>query len=112
MAEPKELLLEKHCRACEGEIEAMAEKDIWEGLKQLNSWDFLGDRITKKFTFRDYYQTTAFVNAIVWIAHQENHHPDVVFGYKTCQVYLTTHALGGVSENDFIVAAKIDVLSN
>ncbi len=69
-----------------------------------------GKRILRSFKFRNYYQTTAFVNAVVWIAHQEDHHPDILFGYNQAEVSYTTHAIDGLSENDFICAAKINSL--
>ena len=61
--------------------------------------------------FKDYYETMAFVNATAWISHQEGHHPDLEVGYSQCRVRYTTHAIGGLSENDFICAAKIDRLT-
>lgn len=66
--------------------------------------------IERTFTFKNYYHTLAFVNAVAWIAHQEDHHPELSFGYKQCRVRYTTHAVGGLSENDFICAAKVDRL--
>jgi 4a-hydroxytetrahydrobiopterin dehydratase len=63
------------------------------------------------YTFKNYYQTMAFVNALAWIAHQENHHPDLVVSYNRCEVNWSTHALKGLSINDFICAAKTDRLT-
>lgn len=68
------------------------------------------DSITGEFEFKNYYRTTAFVNAVAWIAHTEDHHPDITFGYKNCTIAFTTHAIDGLSDNDFISAAKIDRL--
>jgi len=59
---------------------------------------------------RDYYQTIAFVNALAWVAHAEDHHPDIEAGYNRCLVRYSTHAIGGLSDNDFICAARIDAL--
>lgn len=69
-----------------------------------------GRRLAAHFEFKNYWETTAFVNAAAWIAHREDHHPDIAFGYKTCTVTYWTHTVGGLSNNDFICAAKIDQL--
>jgi 4a-hydroxytetrahydrobiopterin dehydratase len=70
-----------------------------------------GDReISRTFVFGNYYQTMAFVNALAWIAHAEDHHPDIEVGYSRCHVRYSTHAIGGLSENDFICAARLDAL--
>lgn len=66
--------------------------------------------IRRSYKFKNYYQTMAFVNALAWIAHQEDHHPDIEVSYNRCVVHLCTHSIGGISENDFICAAKIDAL--
>ena len=69
-----------------------------------------GREIAQDFRFPEFHRTMAFVNALAWIAHGENHHPDLEVGYGHCRVRYTTHAIGGLSENDFICAAKIDAL--
>jgi 4a-hydroxytetrahydrobiopterin dehydratase len=66
--------------------------------------------ISRTFRFKNYYQTLAFVNALAWIAHGEDHHPDLEVGYNRCLVRYSTHTVGGLSENDFICAARIDAL--
>jgi 4a-hydroxytetrahydrobiopterin dehydratase len=68
------------------------------------------DAIRKTFRFDDYHRTLAFVNAVAWIAHREDHHPDLEVGYNRCTVRYSTHDVGGLSENDFICAAKVDRL--
>lgn len=68
--------------------------------------------IEKTFKFKNYHQTVAFVNAVTWIAHKEDHHPEICFGYNQCKIILTTHSVKGISQNDFIMAAKIDTLLN
>lgn len=103
-------LKEKKCKPCEGGVAPFTADQIKEHLKQLNGWKESGNEISKEFEFKNYYQTAAFVNAVAWIAHQENHHPDIAFGYKTAKVAYSTHAIGGLSENDFICAAKVDAL--
>jgi 4a-hydroxytetrahydrobiopterin dehydratase len=67
-------------------------------------------QIKNSFSFRNFYETMAFVNAIAWFANQDNHHPDLEIGYNYCHVTFMTHALKGLSHNDFICAAKIDGL--
>jgi len=69
-----------------------------------------GKEIRRTFAFKNYYQSMAFVNAVAWIAHGEDHHPDMAVGYNKVTVVLSTHSVGGLSENDFISAAKIDAL--
>ena len=103
-------LVKKKCKPCEGGTKPISESAVREGLKQLDGWSFEGGEITKIFTFKNYYETTAFVSAVVWLSHREDHHPDMEFGYKKCRVRYATHAIGGISENDFICAAKVDAL--
>jgi len=69
-----------------------------------------GDEISRTFTFRDFHETMSFVNAVAWIANQEGHHPDLTVGYDRCTVRYATHSIGGLSENDFICAAKVNAL--
>jgi 4a-hydroxytetrahydrobiopterin dehydratase len=79
-------------------------------LTHLKNWEQKNNTIQKSFIFKNYYETTAFINSVVWIAHKEDHHPDISFGYKQAVIVYTTHAINGLSENDFICAAKIDRL--
>jgi len=69
-----------------------------------------GQVIKRTFRFKNYYQTIAFVNALAWVAHRQDHHPDLEVGYNRCVVNFSTHSVGGLSENDFICAARIDAL--
>ena len=103
-------LVHKKCSPCHGDAPHLTETMVAHYLKQLNGWALVGCAIEKQFQFEDYYETISFVNAVAWIAHKENHHPDITLGYKTCLVRLITHKINGVSENDFILAAKIDQL--
>ena len=80
--------------------------DTW----QLDGWTLAGSVISKTYSFKNYYQTMAFVNATAWISHREDHHPDLAVGYNQCRVTYWTHAVNGLSENDFICAAKCDAL--
>ena len=76
----------------------------------MSGWEEKEGGIVKTFTFKNYYETMAFVNAVAFISHQEDHHPDIEVGYKTCKVRYFTHSIKGLSENDFICAAKVDAL--
>ena len=64
----------------------------------------------RSFGFEDFYRTKGFVNAVAWIANAEDHHPDLELGYNYCRVTFSTHSIGGLSDNDFICAAKVDAL--
>jgi 4a-hydroxytetrahydrobiopterin dehydratase len=76
----------------------------------LAGWSTAHDRLTKSFTFPDYHHTLAFVNAVAWIAHREDHHPDLEVGYNRCVVGWSTHSAGGITLNDVICAAKVERL--
>ncbi|UGQ47751.1 4a-hydroxytetrahydrobiopterin dehydratase [Massilia endophytica] len=76
----------------------------------LDGWTIEGGRLVRRFGFANYYETMAFVNALAYIAHNEDHHPELVVGYKTCEVRYDTHSVKGLSLNDFICAAKADAL--
>jgi 4a-hydroxytetrahydrobiopterin dehydratase len=79
-------------------------------LKEVPGWSYDGKVIAKTWSFKNYYETLAFVNALAWIVHGEDHHPDLSVGYNRCRVEFSTHSIGGTSENDFICAAKIEAL--
>lgn len=81
-------------------------------LTQLPQWRLADDNasLSREFRFRDFYATMAFVNAVAWIAHRQDHHPDIQVGYNHCLVTWSTHAVGGLSRNDFICAARTDLL--
>lgn len=103
-------LAHKKCQPCEGGVSPLNPGEIENLLKQLDGWQHADNALVKTYVFRDYYQTMAFVNAVAWLAHREDHHPGLSVGYKQCRVEYTTHAIGGLSENDFICAAKVDAL--
>ena len=107
-------LTTKRCVPCEGGVAPMGADEARNMLDQLNDWelDESGKEISRSFKFKNYYQTMAFVNALAWIAHREDHHPDLQVGYNRVHVRFSTHSIGGLSENDFICAAKIDALSS
>lgn len=79
-------------------------------LATLSEWTLIDDRIVREFGFADYQQTIAFVNALAWIAHHENHHPDLSVHYARCVVAFSTHDAGGVTQNDVVCAAKAERL--
>ncbi|OGV32488.1 MAG: 4a-hydroxytetrahydrobiopterin dehydratase [Legionellales bacterium RIFCSPHIGHO2_12_FULL_35_11] len=106
-------LKQKHCAACEGIGSPLNAEQIENLLPQLNNdWHLINNTaaIKRSFAFKNFYETMACVNAIAWIANTENHHPDLEIGYNYCHVKFITHALNGLSFNDFICAAKIDAL--
>ncbi len=103
-------LAHKKCKPCEGGVSPLAAQEIEHLLQHLNGWQYSGGVITRTYEFKNYYQTMAFVNAAAWISHREDHHPDMAVGYSKCKVDYSTHAIGGMSENDFICAAKLDAL--
>ena len=76
----------------------------------LKGWSIEDGKLVKLYAFKNYHETMAFVNALAWISHREDHHPDLLVGYNKCRVEYSTHAIGGLSENDFICAAKADAL--
>ena len=86
---------------------ALSAREVDDSIRDLPGWVVEGKTIVRVFAFKNYYETMAFVNAIAWIAHHEDHHPDLEVGYNRCKVTYSTHSVGGLSENDFICAAKV-----
>ena len=105
-------LQNKTCQPCEGGTSPLGQNEIDRLLPGLVGWQQVGQEISKCFRFANYYETMAFVNATAWLSHRENHHPDLEVAYRQCVVHYSTHAIGGLSENDFICAAKVDRLFN
>ncbi|MBU3759568.1 MAG: 4a-hydroxytetrahydrobiopterin dehydratase [Candidatus Omnitrophica bacterium] len=105
-----EELVHKKCVPCKGLTQPLSRDAAEKFLRDVPGWDLEGGEIRRTFRFRNYYETVSFINAAAWIAHQEDHHPDISFSYRQCTVRLTTHAIRGLSENDFICAAKINRL--
>jgi 4a-hydroxytetrahydrobiopterin dehydratase len=105
-------LRKKKCTPCEGGIPPMTLEEAEEMQKQVPAWEVIddGQALRRLFNFKDHYEVMAFVNAIAWISHRENHHPSLEVGYSRCEVVYSTHAVEGLTENDFICAAKIDAL--
>src|SRR4051794_38418769 len=101
----------KHCESCEGIGKALTAEQIQNLMPQLDkNWEVNHDHkeIKRSFKFHNFYETMAFMNALAWIANSENHHPDIEAGYNYCHVRFMTHALKGLTHNDFICAAKVD----
>ncbi|MBN8481474.1 MAG: 4a-hydroxytetrahydrobiopterin dehydratase [Xanthomonadales bacterium] len=107
-----EQLQRDHCVPRKGKEHALDTAEIKRLLALLPGWERDGDgsRIVKSFAFDDFHRTMAFVNALAWIAHREDHHPDFEVGYARCVVRYSTHDVGGLSLNDFICAAHVERL--
>ncbi len=103
-------LAARHCKALSAGTPALSAREIDALLVRLPRWAIENGALAKTWSFADYYQTLAFVNAVAWIAHREDHHPQLVVGYNRCRVEYSTHTVGGLSENDFICAAKLEAL--
>ena len=91
-------------------LRALTSDEIRTELSKLKDWQLDNGQITRTFTFKNHYETMAFVNATAWISHREDHHPDLVVGYNRCTVRYSTHDVGGLSQKDFACAAKIEAL--
>ena len=101
-------LLSKNCVP---NAPALHADDIGDLLGQLPGWAVIDGKLQSSFSFRNYYETIAFVNAMAWVSHQQDHHPDLMVSYKLCAVSYTTHSAGGeLSLNDFICAARVSAL--
>lgn len=105
-------LKERHCKPCEGGVDPMARDQAEALIGQVSGWRLADDAksISRRFEFKGFYKTVAFINALAWVANREDHHPDFYAGYNYCEVKFTTHAVDGLSENDFICAAKVNAL--
>ena len=103
-------LSNKKCLACTGEMSPLSQPEIDLLMPQLEGWQQYDRVICKTYRFKNYYQTIAFVNALAWLSHREDHHPELGVSYKECRVEYTTHIIHGLSENDFICAAKVEAL--
>lgn len=102
-------LLQLHCKPQHGE-NPLTQVEISPLLATLNGWSINDDTLIKTFHFPNYYTTMAFVNALAWIAHREDHHPDLSVHYNRVIVQWSTHDAGGLTLNDFICAAKVETL--
>ena len=107
-------LAKKHCVPCEGGIPPLSEEEEDKYIRQVEGWELIREgthRIKKRFVFKDFMEAMEFVNKVADIAEQEGHHPNICIFYNKVDIELWTHAIGGLHENDFILAAKIDEAS-
>ncbi|MBI2102096.1 4a-hydroxytetrahydrobiopterin dehydratase [Candidatus Woesearchaeota archaeon] len=104
-------LTKKKCVPCEAGMPPLKEAGINEFLKEIPTWQIKEGHLCKKFKFRNFKEAMIFVNSVAEIAENEGHHPDFSVHYNIVEIEIWTHAINGLSENDFIVAAKIDKLS-
>jgi 4a-hydroxytetrahydrobiopterin dehydratase len=106
-------LAARKCKPCEGGTVPLSPAQAAALLAQVSgAWALTenAQAIRREFTFRDFYRTMSFVNALAHVANVEDHHPDLEVGYNYCRVTFTTHAIRGLSDNDFVCAAKIDLI--
>ncbi len=108
-------LVDKHCKPCEGGVEPLSEVEAHRLLGDIHSdWALSADAkmIERRFQFVGFNRPMMFANAVAFIAAEEGHHPELVIEYGACTVRYWTHAIDGLSDNDFICAAKVDQLLN
>lgn len=107
------VLKDKHCVPCEGGMPPLDHEYVQKYAAEVPEWKVTDDEksISREFTFKDFVEAMKFVNAVAEIAQGEGHHPDIYIFYNKVRLALSTHAIGGLSENDFILASKIDSLS-
>ncbi len=108
-------ILKKNCVPCEGNIIPFDISEIHKYQKKVDGWDITKDKkevfyLIKKFNFKNFKDSQKFINSVSEISENEGHHPDILFGWGYAEIKITTHAIKGLSENDFILAAKIDQL--
>ena len=106
-------LAQARCMPRRGSEHRLTDASIRELLPQVPDWELAenGHALSRTFSFKDYYRTMSFVNALAHVANAEDHHPDLSVHYDRCVVRFSTHDVGGLSENDFICAAKADALA-
>ena len=110
-------LLNKKCTPCEGGILPFDISEIHKYQKKVDGWNIEKDKkeiffLNKRFNFNNFIESQKFVNKVGEISENEGHHPDILFGWGYAEIKITTHAIQGLSENDFILAAKIDQLTS
>ena len=110
-------LKDKKCVPCEGGVIPFDISEIHKYQKMVDGWDISKDTkqiffLNKKFNFNNFIESQKFVNKVGEISENEGHHPDILLGWGYAEIKITTHAIEGLSENDFILAAKIDQLTN
>jgi 4a-hydroxytetrahydrobiopterin dehydratase len=103
-------LADERCVSLPSGSAPLSRQEIERLLHEVTGWDYDGQTIGKTYRFPDFYRTMAFVNAVAWIAHQEDHHPELGVEYNRCRIRFSTHSIAGISRNDFVCAAKIEAL--
>lgn len=111
--QPMSGLATRKCQPCDGSVAALSPSEAQALMQQLDSgWQLApdGKSIRREWKFRNFYRAMSFANAVAHLANAEDHHPDIEVGYGYCRLKYSTHAIGGLSENDFICAAKVDAV--
>lgn len=103
-------LSKQKCVPCEGGMSPMSEANAQKHLREVRDWALAGKTIMKTITFKNFIEAMEFVNRVAKVAEEQGHHPDISISYRKVTFTLWTHAIGGLSINDFIIAAKIDEL--
>jgi 4a-hydroxytetrahydrobiopterin dehydratase len=103
-------LADRMCRPLPAGTAPLTQARINAFLGEAPGWTHEGAAIAKTFSFANFHDTMAFVNAVAWIAHREDHHPEMLVGFNRCEIRYSTHSVGGLSINDFICAARVDKL--
>ena len=103
-------LTQKKCKPCEGSMPPLAEEKANELLNQIPGWEIKDGHVFRQFKFKNFRESISFVNKVAEIAEQEGHHPDIIINYNKVAIELWTHAVNGLSENDFILSAKINAI--
>lgn len=106
------MLARRRCRALPAGTRPMSASAIADLLPLVGGWRLAAGSLRKTFRFADFHHTMAFVNAVAWIAHREDHHPELAVSFNRCTIAYNTHSVGGISMNDFICAARINALSD
>ena len=109
-------LLKKKCKPCEGGVIPFDISEIHKYQKKVDGWDIMKNNneihyLNKKFIFKNFLESQKFINLVSQISEEEGHHPDIKFGWGYAEIQITTHAIRGLSENDFILASKIDQIN-
>ena len=110
-------LIDKKCKPCEGGVNPLDVSEIHKYQKKVDGWNIIKNEkdiffLEKNFKFKNFKDSQNFVNNVGKISEEEGHHPDIIFGWGYAKINITTHAIEGLSENDFILAAKIDQIPN
>lgn len=103
-------LVNQQCRLYQASEQPLSEDQLSEYSGHVTEWKIIDGWLCRKFKFKNYYQTIAFVNAVAFVVHLQDHHPDIELGYNRCLVKFHTHSVDGLTLNDYICAARIDAL--